>query len=214
MNPQETRDLCFRCLCPQATCYCEKLRPFQTSGLVLVFLQHPRERKRTIGTARIAHLCIANSKLFMGIKFDQRPQVDALIEDRKNYCMVLYPGPQAINISADSPEAHDRLAPEGKKLVIFLIDGTWASAKRMIKWSPRLAGLPQVCFTPGRESEYGFRRQPHPHCLSTIEATHHLLEILEPSPHLEQLLELFRDMVKRQVKESAKHVVRSLKKEP
>lgn len=193
------------------SCYCESVRPFRTSGFDLIFLQHPHERKRTVGTARMAHLCLENSKIFTGMNFDHHRQVEELIHDPANYCMVLYPGPRAINVSLQGAAENRALAPAGKKLVIFLIDGTWSCAKKMIKCSPNIMSLPQICFTPYRGSEYQFRRQPLPNYVSTIEATYQLLEILEPSPQLGQLLELFRAMVARQVEQSKKHVVRSLR---
>jgi DTW domain-containing protein YfiP len=83
--------------------------------------------------------------------------------------------------------------------VVFVIDGTWACAKTMVSRSRNLMSLPQICFTPARTSEYQFRRQPHALCLSTIEAVHQILEILEPEVDPSPLIELFRNMVKKQV---------------
>ena len=191
------RDLCLRCLKARATCYCHQLRPF-TSRNHIVILQHKLERKRTVGSARMAHLSIQNSTLIpgRGADFDTNETLLSILADPARHCVVLYPGPQASNISE---AATDSWLPAGKICTILVIDGTWHCAKTMLRESKILRTLPQICFTPGRESEYQFRRQPAPHCLSTIEAIHEVLNILEPGPQADELLFLFRSMVAQQI---------------
>jgi hypothetical protein len=157
------------------------------------------ERRKAIGTARMAHLAIENSTLICGKDFNENKKVIALIEDPKRYCVVLFPGPQSLNLSQIPTENLSGLFPSQKRLVVFVIDGTWASAKRMLRQSPNLLALPQICFTPQRPSEYKIRQQPMKHCVSSIEAVHQLLGILDPSTPADHLLELFRSMVKLQV---------------
>jgi DTW domain-containing protein YfiP len=146
----------------------------------------------------MAHLCIQNSTLIpgRGADFDTNETLLGLLSDPTRHCVVLYPGPHASNIS-ETPTAS--WLPPGKTCTILVIDGTWHCAKTMLRESKILKTLPQICFTPGRESEYQFRRQPAPHCLSTIEAIHEVLGILEPSSHADELLILFRNMVAQQI---------------
>jgi DTW domain-containing protein YfiP len=192
------RNLCHQCLKSEVLCYCKELKPFR-SNTVIALLQHPLERRRTVGTARMAHLTIENSLLIPGIDFNENEEVNRLIADPTKHCVVLYPGRRSLNISALSHEEIAQSFPAGKTLVVFVIDGTWACARTMVSRSPNLVRLPQICFTPTRTSEYQFRRQPKPLCLSTIEAVHQILEILEPKVDPSPLIELFRDMVKKQV---------------
>jgi DTW domain-containing protein YfiP len=204
------RVLCRRCLKAEAFCYCGQVKPF-LSNVRFVILQHPLERKKTVGTARMAHLCIENSLLVPGVAFDRNPVVNALIADPNNHCVVLYPGPQSINIS--TPEFGDPKSwvPEDKTLVIFVVDGTWPCAKKMLSKSPKLLTIPQICFTPAKLSEYRFRKQPEAYCLSTIEAVHTILEIVDPSEKSGRLLDLFRAMVEQQVRFSSHGNVRRAK---
>jgi DTW domain-containing protein YfiP len=193
------RDLCRFCLKPAVTCYCAELRPFEAS-FALVLLQHPLERKRSIGTARMTHRCVRNSQLIQGESFAHDPVVNALLDEPANHCVVLYPGARSLDIGALPPEERRAWVPADRRLVVFVIDGTWFCAKKMLGGSPNLQRLPQIRFSPVNESEYVIRKQPRPHCLSTLEAVHRLLRILEPgAEHHDSLLDLFRGMVARQI---------------
>ena len=44
----------------------------------VVFLQHPRERRVAIGTARMAHLSLPNSELHIGVDFSGHARLEAL----------------------------------------------------------------------------------------------------------------------------------------
>jgi DTW domain-containing protein YfiP len=100
----------------------------------------------------MTHLCIENSKLIHGTGFQKNSTVNELIADPKNHCIVLYPGANSRNISAHPSEEVQSWFPKDKTLVIFIIDGTWACAKRMIVRSPNLIALPQIGFTPKNRS--------------------------------------------------------------
>ena len=131
------RSLCCRCLRARAFCYCARLKPF-CSRFQFVILQHPLERKKTTGTARMTHLSIGNSLLISGVDFDENPVVRNLVSRPENHCVVLYPGAKSKNISLPECGKPGTWIPEEKRLVIFVIDGSWPCAKRMISRSPEL----------------------------------------------------------------------------
>jgi DTW domain-containing protein YfiP len=89
---------------------------------------------------------------------------------------------------------------------LFVIDGTWATARKTMRLSQNLRSLPQICFTPPGPSNFRVRKQPRPECLSTIEAVHHSIELLGESVGFDvksrkhdQLLTLFDQFVDRQI---------------
>ena len=49
----------------------------------LLLLQHPREAKVAVGTARMAHLSLPNSELHTGVSFEAHPRVRERMEDLK-----------------------------------------------------------------------------------------------------------------------------------
>ena len=168
-----------------------------TTRTKCVFLMHPKEFKREkAGTGRLTHLCLADSEIHMGIGFDAHPAVQALIADPRHFPVLLYPGETARNLSLGALQPADL---GDRRLVVFLLDATWACARKMLRLSASLQRLPRIMFTPSSPSRYVIKQQPQAGCLSTLEATHELLVALEHSgldryPLPEQLLGLFQRM--------------------
>lgn len=165
-----------------------------------VFLMHPKEFKQEkAATGRLTHLCLPNSELQMGITFDDHATVQALINDPGNYPVLLYPGPTAVNLTRPEHLPLFKAAMADRRLTVFLLDGTWAGARKMLRLSPRLQSLPRIMFTPSAPSRYIIKQQPQPGCLSTLEATHELLLVLartglDDYAQPEQLLKIFQRM--------------------
>ncbi len=182
------RACCARCGRPQVVCVCSHVMPMPTRTRV-VLLQHPREHRVGIGTARLAHLSLPASSLHVGLKFDGDDAVSAALAGGAP-AYVLFPGRGAIDV-AD--------LPRGRPLTLVALDGTWSQARKLLNLNPTLAALPRVAFTPRRLSDYRIRRQPAAHCVSTIEALAEMLSLLEPeSGPFDRLLDPFRAMVARQ----------------
>lgn len=170
------RVMCYRCFWPQQLCWCSSLQPMATRTR-LVFLMHPKEYKEEkAGTGRLTHLCLPNSELHMGTGFDGHEEVQALLADSQNHCVLLYPGKDARNLSQGEFVAADL---GGRRLVVFLLDATWSGARKMLRLSPSLQRLPRLMFTPTAPSRYIIKQQPQEGCLSTLEAVHELLLVLE-----------------------------------
>jgi DTW domain-containing protein len=191
------RITCYRCFWPKALCWCGTVTPMATRTK-FVLLMHPKEfKKEKAATGRLTHLCLANSEIHCGIEFDGHEAVQALIADPKNFPVLLYPGREAVNLSNGS--AAQLAALSSQQLVVFILDATWALARKMLKLSPTLQRLPKIMFTPSAPSRYIIKQQPHAACLSTLEATHELLLALERAgldgyPLPEQLLQVFHRM--------------------
>lgn len=167
-----------------------------------VFLMHPKEFKQEkAATGRLTHLCLPNSELHMGVSFADDASVNRLIEDPANFPVLLYPGEQARNLS------RGELAPAelgARQLVVFLLDATWACARKMLRLSGNLQGLPRIMFTTSAPSRYVIKQQPQAGCLSTLEAVHETLLALERSgldryALPDQLLGLFQRMQQFQI---------------
>jgi len=173
-----------------------------------VILMHPYEFKRIkANTGRLTHLCLADSELHVGIGFDGHAAVQALINDPRNYPVLLYPGREARDLSKGELRAADF---EGRRLVVFLLDATWRLVRPMLRTSLSLQRLPRIMFSNAAPSRYVIKRQPEPGCLSTLEAVHELLLALDRSglDHYalpEQLLGLFQRMQDFQINRTAEN---------
>lgn len=203
------RIMCYRCFWPKELCWCGSLEPIETRTR-FVFLMHPKEFKQEkAATGRLTHLCLPNSSLHMGKSFDDDPEVRALLSDPRHHAVLLYPGPSALNLSEPAEGALDplgaALADGSRTLLVVILDATWSGARKMLRLSPCLQALPRVMFTPKDTSRYVIKQQPQAGCLSTLEATHELLTVLEARgldryTRPRHLLEIFGRMQDFQIK--------------
>lgn len=193
------RETCYRCFWPKPLCWCPTLVPMDTRTRFL-FLMSPKEFKVTkANTGRLTHLCLPNSELHMGTAFDDDVAVQAVLNDPQNYCVLLYPGKTATDLSdpVQIPSLGARL--NQRRLVVVLIDATWRGARKIHRLSPSLQQLPRIKFTPTTPSRYTIKQQPRPDCLSTLEAVHELLLVLAQAgldqySQPEQLVQIFHRM--------------------
>ena len=175
------RVMCYKCFWPETLCWCASLRPMATRTR-FVFLMHPKEfKEEKAGTGRLTHLCLPHSEIHMGTGFDGDESVQALINDQGNYPVLLYPGKDALNLSTatELQVSGFRSQVSQRQLLVFLLDATWSGARKMLRLSPSLQRLPRIMFTPSAPSRYVIKRQPVEGCLSTLEAVHELLAVLE-----------------------------------
>lgn len=199
------REMCYRCFWPKQLCWCPSLHPMPTRTRFL-FLMHPKEfKEEKAGTGRLTHLTLPNSELHMGQGFDNDETVQAVLNNPRNFPVLLYPGEAAVNLSesAQLPAFSAQLG--SRQLVVVLLDGTWSGARKMLRLSPTLQGLPRVMFTPEAPSRYVIKQQPQVGCLSTLEAVHELLTVLQRAgldeySRPEQLLGIFQRMQDYQIR--------------
>ena len=152
---------------------CEHVKPIETKTK-FVILMHPKEfQKVKNGTGHLTHLSLPNSELHIGVDFREHRRVNTLLEDAHNLCYVLYPDGNSHNLNEDKIEA------DGKQIVIFIIDATWSTAQKLLKVSINLQRLPKLSFTHTKSSQFQIKQQPENYCLSTIESTLTILELLE-----------------------------------
>jgi DTW domain-containing protein YfiP len=162
---------------------------------------HPKEfRKTKNGTGHFTHLSLKNSELHVGIDFSNDLKINTILEDENNACYALYPSTTSINLNKES------LGAKRQNTVIFLIDATWPCSRAMLRASPNLDALNKVSFTHTKSSNFIFKVQPNEYCLSTIESTLCVLELLNQhkdenidTKHLEEFLVPFEKMVEYQL---------------
>jgi DTW domain-containing protein YfiP len=203
-NEKKYRASCYACLQPHFSCYCEHIKKFDPE-IKFVILIHPIEHKRRVATGRMSHLCLSNSELIIGSDYSNNVKVNTILNDLNYQSVVLYPGKKSFNLSNhEASTAH--LFNKNKKLAIFVIDGTWATARKTMRLSSNISALSQICFTPNTASKFRVRKQPSLNCYSTIEAVHQTIEMISPHtgldlsarPH-DNLLYVFNELVERQI---------------
>jgi len=164
-----------------------------------VILMHPKEFKKIKnGTGHLTHLSLKNSELFVGVDFTNHKRVNEIIKEYDSF--VLYPAKDALNLSKNQPKLQ-------KDMAIFIIDATWSCSLKILRESKNLQSLASVSFETTKLSEFKIKQQPEDFCLSTIESTLCILELLDKydvedirENDLQSFLTPFKEMVKYQQK--------------
>ncbi len=195
------RDNCYRCMRPASSCFCPTEPPLSVRTKIVLLMHDKEWRRQKSGTGRLACLNLAGSELIPGLGFDDNPRVRELLSDPDKRCVLLYPGDNAVDLSAEPfPAQALGLEPDsGKQLVVFIIDATWSCSRAVLRASPGLLDLPRLMFRPQVKSRWIIKKQPADWCLSTIEAIHELLLALEAAdldsyPDKQRLLAVFAAM--------------------
>jgi DTW domain-containing protein len=142
----------------------------------------------------------------VGEDYSLNSEIWDLVEDSSRQSMILYPGVKSVNLSPMKSAERAALIDPDRRLTMFVIDGTWATARKMVRLSINLHLLPRICFTPPAPSNFRVRKQPNENCFSTIEAIHHTIELLGPAvgfknenDETDSLLDVFDKMIQRQL---------------
>jgi len=198
--PIHPRSICYHCFRPESSCMCAYITPLETQTR-FVILMHPKEfRKTKNGTGHFTNLSLKNCELHIGIDFTTHTHINGIIEDPNNHCLVLYPSQNAINLNEED------ITKAKKQTVIFLIDATWPCSRAMLTASPNIDRLSKVSFSHTKRSAFVFKEQPKEYCLSTMESTLCVLELLQrhqaeniSQDKLQAFLRPFHKMVKHQL---------------
>ena len=174
---KETRTKCYKCMRPSSTCICEHISPFQTKTRFII-LMHPKEfRKEKVGTGRMTQLQLENSEIIVGVDFTNNDRVNEILRDETKRSFLLYPGINSFNLSVRMNT--ETISFMGKTPHIFILDGTWPCARKMLKRSKNLQNLKRVSFDNKITSKFIIKQQPAALCLSTIESIYTVLNLLK-----------------------------------
>lgn len=155
------RQQCDRCLRPQSHCYCDLIQTVASPPVL--FIQHPLEAGNSKNTARLAHLCLPNSRLLITETLTQDMQTEYL-HDYDN--LLLYPSD-----TQPSPQQAQNPSHTVKAKQLIVIDGTWRKSRKLLHLNPCLQALPRLSLAPNQPSIYTIRKAHTPTQLSTLEAT-------------------------------------------
>ncbi|HVJ17063.1 MAG TPA: tRNA-uridine aminocarboxypropyltransferase [Polyangiaceae bacterium] len=192
VEEKQPRPHCYRCDKPELACLCDRI-PLVENRTPIVIVQHKRESRHSIGTARIADLGLARRRIEV-VAADQKTG-----EDAPGW---LPPGAGLLYPGADSIEL-ESAAPEQRPGCLVVIDGTWHQAKALFRDHLWLQRLPRYRLSPQAPSRYRLRKEPAAHCISTIEAIVQALGILEPATRAGGLLDAFEALIDDQIEHAA-----------
>lgn len=189
------RPHCYLCDKARSMCLCRHLRPLPNTVGVHI-LQHPRERRHALGTARLLRLGL------------QQVQVHVLdLAAGRGAASTPIALPQGAGLLYPSEDARtlETLAPADRPAHIVIIDGTWAHANRIFRDNPSIQALPRFKLTPQTGSRYRIRKEPRLECLSTVESVVAALRHVQPDLGGTEMLDAaFDAMVDAQIEAAAR----------
>ncbi len=202
------RNTCYSCYRPRTSCMCEYIHTVKTNTK-FVILMHPKEfRKTKNGTGHFTNLSLKNSEIFIGIDFSNDEKINKMINDENNSCYLLYP-------SDDSIKLNTQTISTTKQNIVFILDSTWPCSRKMLRLSKNLQKLTKISFVHSKSSAFKIKTQPNDYCLSTIESTLCVLELLNKhgienikSSDFDTFLMPFEKMVEYQVECSKEKQIR------
>lgn len=160
-----------------STCICEHINSLQTKTRFII-LMHPKEyKKEKKGTGTMTNLQLENSEFIVGVDFTNNERINEILTNENNASFLLYPGKDSFNLS--TRKSAEINAVMGSNPHIFILDGTWPCARKMLKLSTNLQALKRVSFDNTIKSKFIIKQQPEPLCLSTIESVYTVLNLLK-----------------------------------
>jgi DTW domain-containing protein YfiP len=164
---------------PSSACICKFISPLQTKTRFII-LMHPKEyKKEKNGTGRMTQLQLENSEIIVGVDFTNNDRVNEILNKENSSSFLLYPGKDNFNLSTrDSSEMNAFMGAHPK---LFILDGTWPCARKMLKLSTNLQQLKRVSFDNEITSKFIIKQQPQALCLSTIESVYTVINLLKKS---------------------------------
>jgi len=191
---------CGNCWKPYPLCLCGEFHTIKNEITVLI-LQHPRESRRSEGTARLVSLILENSVHRVGLSWGSLSAALGERTDPKQWG-VLYLGGLKESKAFPKRGTHlvDRPRGEGSKTRgIVVLDGTWKESKTLWWRNPWLMKLRRLIISPSVPSAYSpVRKQPRKTSLSSIEAVSQcLMDLKESDLAVSELNSCFSKFLKR-----------------
>jgi DTW domain-containing protein YfiP len=195
--PAEAPAACPRCGQVAGSCICDTIVPID-NRIGVVILQHPRERNRPLGTARLAALHFRNAVLKIGLSWPSLGRVLGRDADPHRFAILylgsaraaqLAPGRDVVVLNRKGEPERDQETLLREIEGVVLLDGNWSEAKALWWRNPWMLKCRRVILRAPRPSRYGtLRRAPRRDELSTIEAAALLVSRLEERPEIETAL--------------------------
>lgn len=162
---------------PSASCSCKYTNPIQTNTR-FVILMHPMEyKKEKNGTGVMTNLQLEHSEIIVDVDFTNNKRVNEILTNEASSSFLLYPGKENFNLSErNSTEMNHFL---GDSPHLFILDGTWPCARKMLRLSKNLQSLQRVSFDNKIKSKFILKQQPESLCLSTIESVYTVINLLK-----------------------------------
>ena len=167
-------------------CLCDVL-PELDVPTHIALLMHENELSRETNTGQWLLKSVRSSSSHVWQRKTPCPELLALLESELYQPFLLFPSEESQPV-----EAAYRDAQNSNKTPLFIIlDGTWQEAKKMLRKSDWLSGIPHAHISPTEASRYQLRRNQQAGHLCTLEVGCEVLIAIGEQQKAQQLLGFF-----------------------
>jgi DTW domain-containing protein YfiP len=167
-------DRCSSCQTAKAYCICHA-KPISSQRVSVLLLLSDNEVLKPSNTGRLIADTISDTHVFQWNRTEPNPQLLDLLSHPDFYPLILFP--QDYVDHDERMHSTSTPLPEGKTLLLILLDGSWREARRMFRKSPYLDSIPVASIQARQLSQYLLRKSNNINHLSTAEVTALALEL-------------------------------------
>lgn len=174
---------CINCGLIEGDCLCQCDVKIDSKSEIWL-LTHENELERTTNTGRLLEV-LPNTRVFKWHRTERPQDLINLIESKVYTIYIVF--------SDDRIEEKNRAVSFKKadRTVFIILDGTWKEARKMLRKSPYLDGLPILPLTNIKESKYDLRRNKDLDHICTVEVGIALLDLIDEKDQAEDLASYF-----------------------
>jgi DTW domain-containing protein YfiP len=154
----------------------------------LILITQWAEWWRASNTGRLVKLMIPETTILLRGDPGALPMKAYDISDFENP-VLLFPGANAFSLT------HEYAASLNRPITLFVPDGTWREAGRVVRRTPFLRGVSKTQLINLPPSRYRLRKKGRVGTVSTLESVAYVLEVLEGREIAESLMRLFDKFV-------------------
>lgn len=145
-------------------CVCPDL-PKIALDIHIALLMHENELSRDTNTGQWLLKSMSTSSQHTWQRKSPPSELLKLLQDERYSPALLFPSEESVAVSQIKHQA----TMQSKTPLFIILDGTWQEAKKMLRKSPWLAGIPLAHITPSHTSVYQLRRNQSEGHLCTLE---------------------------------------------
>lgn len=182
---------CSKCGLPIINCICNIVPKIETKAKIWI-LSTEREFSRPSNTARLLKLINPEStEIILWERTNPPKKLIEYINSEDYEIYLLFPVEDD-----DVLERNFEYKSSRKNRAFIILDGTWKEARKILRRSDYLKGLPRISLNPIHKSEYTLRKGASEGELCTIEAAIEILKLNDESEKAQSVKDVFDLFIK------------------
>lgn len=171
-------------------CLCTQIPQLQTEAHIAL-LMHENEVSRDTNTGQWVLKSLTSSSRHIWHRKQPCPKLLTLLQDPNLMPVLLFPTEDSVSIKHIQQASEQR----NQKPMFIVLDATWQEAKKMLRKSAWLTGIPSAHVTPNQASHYQLRRNQEDGHLCTLEVVAEVIRDVGSAQQAQQLIDFLDHLI-------------------